>query len=298
MKTTKNIYQQVTDAIVKQLESGIIPWQKPWQNELGMGCISHANGKPYSMINQMLLGGRCGEWLTYAQVQAEGGRIKRGETASMVVFWQRKNIVKTTPVYNEEGEQIGEADEIVGTMPILKEYHVFHIDQCEGIKAKYEQGKIEREHETIESADEVAMNYAKREELTLLIKQSSKAYYSPSADMVVVPEQKQYKCIEEYYSTLYHELVHSTGHANRLNRDGIVDMHFFGDETYSREELVAEMGAAFMLNILGIETEKAMKNSAAYIQSWLRALKNDNKMIIAAASKAEKAVKYIMNGEK
>ena len=106
---------------------------------------------------------------------------------------------------------------------------------------------------------------------------------------------QQYPVREEYYSTLFHELTHSTGHAKRLNREGIAGVHFFGDEGYSKEELIAEMGSAFVLQLLGIDCEKAFKNSVAYIQSWLRALKNDKRMIVSAAAKAEQAAKMIMN---
>ncbi|MCD7817944.1 MAG: antirestriction protein, partial [Lachnospiraceae bacterium] len=123
---------------------------------------------------------------------------------------------------------------------------------------------------------------------------SNQAFYSPMQDKVVVPMKSQFQNIEEYYSTTFHELTHSTGHASRLDRFTDGRAAAFGSETYSKEELVAEIGSANILNRLGIETEKSFKNSAAYIQSWLRVLKNDNKFIVSAASKAEKAVEYIM----
>ena len=284
-----NIYNQVTDALIKQLESGIIPWQKPWTHGSFMGCVSHSNGRAYSLLNQWLLNGRAGEWLTYNQVQAEGGRIKKGEKASMVVFWAFIDKIETNA---ETGEQ-----KVVGKYPILKGYNVWHIDQTEGITPKYDNKAVTYTHTPIERAEEVITNYVAREGLKLEIVDSDRACYSPVFDRVRVPEMQQFKVQEEYYSTLFHELTHSTGHPTRLNREGVADIHFFGDELYSKEELVAEMGSAFMMQSLGIECEKAFRNSAAYIQGWLRALKNDKKLIVSAAAKAEAAVEYLLHGK-
>lgn len=301
MKAT-NIYNQITEAIVKQLEAGIVPWHKPWIGGTHAGCISHTNGHPYSELNQMLLGWRAGEWLTYNQIQAEGGRVKKGEKSSLVVFWRWVQKVEKVAVCDNNGDQLdgaqGVRDEIVGTYPILKGYQVFHIDQTEGIKPKYENKPVEFEHTPVEQAEQVIEQYVARESLKLNICNSDRAFYSPIGDYVQVPERAQYKESEEYYSTLFHELTHSTGHAKRLAREGIVGICFHGDMTYAKEELVAELGAAFMCNNLGIDSAKAFNNSAAYIQSWLRALKNDTKMIVSAAAKAEKAVKFILTGEK
>lgn len=124
---------------------------------------------------------------------------------------------------------------------------------------------------------------------------SDKAFYLPTADYIQVPCKEQYQNIEEFYSTLFHEMVHSTGHKSRLDRKDIKDCLYKGDENYSKEELTAELGSAFLINMLDIETEKSFKNSSAYIQSWLRVLKNDTHFIVSASSRAEKAVNYILN---
>lgn len=290
MKTNTNIYDQITSQIMKQLENGIVPWQKPWRNGTFMGCISHTNGKPYSLLNQWLLNGKAGEWLTYKQIQAEGGRVKAGEKASTVVFWKYIDKVET-----REDENGNEIEVVTGKFPILKGYAVFHIDQTEGIKPKYENNPNGYEHEAIEEAENVIAGYVERDNLKLFVEDSDKAFYRPSADEVHVPLMKQYKVREEYYSTLFHELTHSTGHEKRLNRRELAGMSFFGDENYSREELVAEIGAAFLCQTVGIKCEKAFNNSIAYLQGWLRALKNDKKLIVAAAAKAEAAVRYILN---
>lgn len=296
-----NIYEQITSKIIEQLENGIIPWQKPWINQTGAGCISHANGKPYSLLNQMLLGCRAGEWLTYNQIQAEGGSIKKGEKASMVVFWTFVEKYELEAVCDDKGNQLdgdkGVRKVVTGYYPILKSYYVFHIEQCEGIEPKYHNEAIQYEHTPIEEAERVAMEYIAREQIKLEIQNGDRACYNPLLDRVRIPEMSQYAVVEEYYSTMFHELTHSTGHSKRLNRDGIAGVHFFGDEGYSKEELVAEMGAAYMCQSLGLECDKAFKNSIGYIQSWLRELKNDKRLIVSAAAKAEAAVKFMM-GEK
>lgn len=296
-----NIYEQITSKIIEQLENGIIPWQRPWINQTGAGCISHANGKPYSLLNQMLLGCRAGEWLTYNQIQAEGGRIKKGEKASMVVFWtfiQKVVDSKTIEEKDDAGDVVGtETRDTIKQYPILKSYYVFHIEQCEGIEPKYHNEAVKYEHTPIEEAERVAMEYIAREQIKLEIQNGDRACYNPILDRVRIPEMSQYAVVEEYYSTMFHELTHSTGHAKRLNRDGIAGVHFFGDEGYSKEELVAEMGAAYMCQSMGFECEKAFKNSIGYIQSRLRELKNDKRLIVSAAAKAEAAVKFMM-GEK
>lgn len=295
---TNNLYSQITNEIVKQLEAGIVPWQKPWQNGTFMGCVSHTSGKPYSLLNQWLLNYRSGEYLTYKQIQAEGGRVKAGEKANIVVFWHFVEKTELEAVCDENGDEIETREIVTNRYPVLKSYHVFHIDQCEGIAPKFNNEAKKNEHEPIEVADEITKEYVEREGLKLEIKNTDRAFYSPMLDRVEVPELAQYEIKEEFYSTLFHELTHSTGHAKRLNRDTLTKLAAFGDETYSKEELVAEIGAAFACQMVGIDCKKAFTNSVAYIQGWLRALKGDNKLVIAAAAKAEQAVNYIMNGKK
>ena len=294
MKTNKtNIYDEITSQIIAELENGIIPWQKPWANGSFMGCISHTTGRPYSLLNQWLLRGRAGEWLTYKQIQDEGGRVRKGEKARMVVFW-----TFVEKVTEKTDEETGEEKKVVEAYPVLKGYTVFHIDQTEDIKPRFNNEAKKYDHTPIEAAEMAVENYINRDGLKLEIVESDRAFYRPSTDSVTVPKSEQFKIKEEYYSTLFHELTHSTGHQTRLNRSGIAGLHFFGDEEYSKEELIAEIGAAFMCQTVGIECAKAFKNSVAYVQSWLGALKNDKKLIVTAAAKAEQAVNYMLNGKK
>ena len=194
---------------------------------------------------------------------------------------------KTEEKENENGEKV------IKQIPLLRYYNVFHISQVDGVEPK-EQLKIS-ELEPIEEAEKIKTEYMNRERLKIFEKVTNKAFYTPTFDYIEVPCKEQYQNIEEFYSTLFHEMIHSTGHKNRLDRLETGASAHFGSETYSKEELVAELGSATLVNMLGIETEKSFKNSSGYIQDWLQVLKNDNKFIVSASSKAEKAVKYILN---
>lgn len=280
----QNVYQIITDRIIEEMSKGIIPWQKPWHGAVD-GAVSYETGRPYSFLNQCLLG-RPGEWLTFNQIKKLGGKIKKGAKSGIVTF------VKTY-VKKGKGEVIEGEDAKDEMGFVLRYYNVFHIDDCEGIPTKIKKEREQSDLKSIELADKVANEYVEREDtLKLEIKLSNRAYYSPATDTVVVPQLDQYDAVEEFYSTMFHELVHSTGVSKRCDR-GLNKVSSKHSDEYSREELVAEMGSAMILNQLGIDNEKAFKNSVAYLQSWLSALKNDNRMIVWAASKTEKAVKYI-----
>ena len=286
-----NVYQAVTDRIIAQMEHGIVPWHKPWTGAAD-GAINYVSRRAYSVLNQWLLG-RDGEWLTFKQVQQCGGRIKKGAKAGMVVFYTQQQYKVMVNVEDEDGNV--HEEERTKVKPVLRAYNVFHISDCEGIESKIQEG-VKNDVEPIEQAEKVISEYVSREkELTFRNDSvTDKAYYSPASDMVCVPMISQYDVVEEYYSTTFHELVHSTMKESRCNRKAENKMAAFGSADYSREELVAEAGSAMLCTKVGIDCDKAFKNSVAYIQSWLKALKNDNKMIVWAASRAEKAAKYIM----
>ena len=280
MTTKANVYEMITNRIIAELEKGNIPWKRPWTG-VRSGAYNRITKKPYSIINQILLK-YSGEYATFKQWSELGGHIKKGEKSEIVVFWK---------IYQKEeiNEETGEKE--VRKIPVLKYYNVFHISQVEGVKP------LEvpfREVEPIEEADKIITMYVNREHLDFKELPSNKAFYSPSRDRVVVPMKEQYENINEYYSTTFHELTHSTGHKSRLDRLETGAIASFGSETYSKEELVAEIGSASLMNMLGIETPQTFKNSTAYIQNWLQVLKNDNKFIVSASSRAEKAVNYIL----
>ena len=270
----------VTERIIKQLEQGTIPWQKPWTG-VRSGAFNRVSKKPYSLINQAILE-KPGEYASWNQWKNLGGHIKKGAKAEMVVFWKIIDV--------EEKNDKGEIEK--KKLPLLRYYNVFHISQVEGVEPLKE--KLNTEIEPIEEADRIIKDYVDREQLVFNECKSNKAHYAPLIDTVVVPLKEQFMNAPEWYVTTFHELVHSSGSKNRLNRLETSNLASFGSETYSKEELVAEIGSASILNYLGIETEGTFQNSASYIESWLQVLRNDNKFIVSASSKAEKAVNYIL----
>lgn len=283
-----NIYQMVTDRIIEQMNAGIVPWHQPWVGGAAM-AISYTTRKAYSMLNQLLLG-KPGEWLTWNQIQAKGGRVNPGAKSRFCVYCQPVQKEQLDP---ETGEKVSDS------YLLLKWYRVFHLDDTQGIESLCTTVTPGDSLPPIEQAELAIEGYLSRESSLRFFNDqpSASAYYSPSKDEVVVPMLAQYALAEEYYSTAFHELTHSTMHETRCNRQSEASITRFGDSAYSREELVAEIGSAMICNRLGIEHEKAFKNSAAYIQSWLKALKNDNRMIIWAAKKAEEAARYILGEE-
>ena len=272
-----DLFKIITDRMVAEMEQGIIPWQKPW---LAAGAaISHTTGKPYSLLNQMLLG-RAGKYLTFKQVQQEGGYVRKGEKSSMVVFWKW---------IDKEDEETREVKQI----PFLRYYNVFHVDQCEGITAKHNANHPHNAN-TDAAAEAIIVDYVRREGVHMEHVEGDRAFYRPSTDSITLPLLAQFAETAEYYGTAFHEMVHSTGHTKRLNR--LDATAFFGSESYSKEELIAEIGAAALVNHVGLETDKSFSNNAAYVQNWLQALKTDKRFIVSAAGKAEKAVDYILTG--
>lgn len=283
MATTKfNIYEEITNRIIEQLESGIIPWHRPWTG-ITSGAYNRISKKPYSLLNQMLLKHE-GEYATYKQWTDLGGKVRKGEKSEIVVFWK---ILQAEEVKDGKVEK--------KSIPLLKYINVFHVSQVDGVEPKE---KPLTEHKPIEEAEEIKLNYMNRENIKIIEKVTNEAFYSPVRDYIEVPCKEQYTDVNEFYSTLFHEMVHSTGHKDRLKRlDPTVKLASFGSEDYSKEELVAEIGSAFLMNHVGIESVKTLKNSVGYIQSWLKVLKNDNKFIVSASGKAEKAMKYIIGTE-
>ncbi len=276
----KDVYEMVTDRIIEQLEQGVIPWEKPWGGVID-GAYNRISKRPYSLLNQMLLQ-HSGEYATFKQWSELGGHIRKGEKSEIVVFW------KLQPYEDENAD----GEKIIKQIPLLRYYNVFHVSQVDGIEPK----ELDlNEFEPIEEAERIKTEYMTREHLKILEKLTDKAFYSPTFDYIQIPCKEQYQNVEEFYSTLFHEMVHSTGYKTRLDREDVKDCMYFGSENYSKEELTAELGSAFLVNLLGIETKNSFRNSSAYIQGWLGRLRGDKKFIVSASSKAEKAVKYILN---
>lgn len=277
-----NVYELVTNRIIEQLENNIIPWEKPWSGTLD-GAFNRVSKKPYSILNQILLK-YGGEYASFKQWKDLGGHIRKGEKSEIVVFW------KMYPIKEKQDD----GTEIIKTIPLLKYINVFHISQVDGVEPLKQ--KVTHDIEPIDKAEKILNDYWNRENITIEHVKGDKAFYSPMFDKIQLPLFEQFKRSEEYYSTAFHESVHSTMKTSRCNRqeDRKGKVVSFGSEEYSKEELVAEVGSAQLMNIVGIETTKSFRNSTAYIQSWLKVLRNDNKFIVSASSKAEKAVNYIL----
>lgn len=287
--TQQQIYQMVTDRILETMKQGIIPWHRPWTGvslENG-GAISYITRQPYSILNQMLVG-RPGEYLTYEAAKKLGGNVKKGEKASIIVAYDF--------YYTEEPDEKTGEKKLV-PHKYLGYKNVFHIDQCEGIASKIiPDEKPERSTAQVrEEAEKIISGYLSSEDHPAFHNDqpSNSAFYSLTNDSVTVPMISQYAEGNEgeYYSTVFHELGHSTGKKSRLNRT-------FGfsksDPKYAYEELVAEITAAILCNKAGVDTASTVKNTAAYLQGWMRACTQDPNLFIDAATKSDKAARYIL----
>lgn len=274
-----DIYQLVTNRIIEHLEKGMIPWRKPWH---GAGAPRNlVTDKPYRGVNVLLLaslGYEQNYFLTFRQVKELGGSIRKEEKSSLVIFWKWKEY---------KNEETGKTEKI----PILRYYRVFNIAQCEDIPKEKLPEKVERKHDPIQSCEQIIDGMPNRPNIQ---HGGDRAYYHPKQDYVNMPKPESFIDPESYYGTLFHELVHSTGHQSRLNRKELVETTSFGSEKYSTEELTAEIGASFLKSHAGIPIEE-LENSAAYIQHWLEVLKNDRRFIVYASAHAQKAADYVMN---
>lgn len=273
-----DVYQIVTDRIIKMMEEGNIPWRKCWNASGGMpkNLISK---KHYHGINSLILG--CAPysspyWLTFKQAIDKGGNVRKGEKSEIAVFWK---------MFDTTDEETGTARKI----PMLRYYNVFNLEQCDGIEHPAEDAPADNGFTAIERAEQIISSFSDRPEIEYV---GNRACYAPISDTIKMPKKETFDTPEDFYNILFHEMSHSTGHAKRLARKEVIERHHFGSEDYSLEELVAEFSAAFLSNHAGIET--TTQSSAAYIQGWLKALKNDKKLLVTASSRATKAANYIL----
>ena len=266
-----SVYEIITEKILEQLERGTIPWRKPWSVIPPQNAVSR---KPYRGINALLLNSLAFEspfFITFKQARDLGGFVRKGERGFPVVFWT---------FVEKEGEE--------KRIPLLRYYTVFNLSQVDGMKAPTVEPRAIR---PIDRCEEILSSMPNPPSIAF---GGNRASYSPAADRIALPCRERFNNIEEFYSTAFHELIHSTGHKKRLSRSGITeDVVSFGSDSYSREELVAELGASFLCGNAGIATA-TVQNSASYIASWLSALQNDKRLIISAAGQAQKAVDYVL----
>jgi antirestriction protein ArdC len=279
--THKDVYAIINERIIEHLNTGTVPWLQPWsEGGLPQNIISK---KCYRGINMMLLameGYEHNLFITFKQLKAIGGKAKKDEKGHMVVYWN----------FGEKPAEKEDQDENAETRkaPVLRYYTVLNISQCEDIPEKYLPQS--REAKEIPSCESIVTGMP---ECPPIKHKEQRAFYNPLLDFINMPKKASFKSDESYYATLFHELVHSTGHHTRLKRPGLIQMSEFGDEAYSQEELVAEMGTCYLQSLTGITGE--FRQSTAYIQGWLGKLKNDRRFIFSASSMAQKAVDYILN---
>ena len=269
-----DVYQMVTDKILAMLDEGVVPWHKSWSTT---GPINAVTGKAYRGINIWLLGMTPysdTRWITFKNAKAIGGSVKTGEKGTMVVFW---NWIKKNEGTPEES-----------SMAFLKYYTVFNVEQCENLNESKlhvveSNGAI---NETQSLAESIINAYPSAPNLT---HGGDSAHYTPSTDIIQLPDMVAFDSADAYYQASFHEHAHSTGHESRLNRN---IKNVFGCGDYSIEELVAEFGSSFLCAHAGITT--TVDNSAAYIENWRKVLSMDKKMVIQCASKGQKAAEHIM----
>jgi antirestriction protein ArdC len=271
-----SVYEVVRDRIISSLEAGTVPWQQTWQSMCPMNL---ATGRPYRGINRVLLAGHTW-WGTYNQIKHLGGYVRKGEKASgVVVFWSFDEVRRTVSENGDEVAVIMQRDR-----PLVRYYKVFNLSQCEGIAVE-DVGDVQ----PIASCEDVIARNA-----PWVV--PGEPAYSPGFDHITMPALDQFASAEAYYAAFFHELTHWTGHASRLNRPGITEPIRFGSERYSREELTAEMGAAFLCALTGTDVPVA-ENQAAYIAGWLRHIRDGSGAdVIRAAADAQKAADFLTGG--
>jgi antirestriction protein ArdC len=267
-------YERITERIVTLLEQGTVPWHKPWKVNTGLPR-NLVSKKPYRGINVFLLLAMSYEsphWLTFRQAIQLGGNVKKGEKSCPVVFWKQ---MKT------EGEESGEPRKA----PLLRLYHVFNAAQCEGLKG---------------APEEIPMPVTKPVEIVAKMPQPpvvkhgmAQAFYSPTDDCVGMPARERFESEAHYFATLFHELIHASGSEKRLNRASLTGRNGYGSNPYCKEELIAELGSAFLCGYADI-VNRTIDNSAAYLEGWLKQFQNDRTLIVYAAAQAQKAADFVL----
>ena len=287
-KTKRDIYQEVTDKIIGYLEQGTAPWRNPIKGAGGSGFPKNLHsGKRYRGINVLLLAMRAFEsgysssyWLTFKQAKELGGQVRKGERGSLVTFWK---LYATTD--RENGDEI--------EVPVLKHYTAFNLCQIDGMEAPDSAPPETNSEpfEPLEEAESIVAGY--RSGPSINDDGGRRAFYRARTDSVHMPKPEQFESREEYYGTIFHELSHSTGHSCRLDRGLDTELAPFGSPDYSKEELIAELSASFLCAAAGI-SPPTIEQSAAYLQSWIKVLKGDKRLIVNAASAAQKYADLIL----
>lgn len=273
----RDVYKEVTDRIIAQLDKGVIPWRRPWSSVSGLWPRNAVTGRRYSGINVFLLWNAEGDnrYLTYKQAEAAGGHVRKGERGQQIIYANKMKV--------EDRENPGKEKIIF----MMKGYTVFSVEQCEGLPAKMT-AKIGNEQNP-ETRDQRAEDFMSKTGADIRYG-GNRAFFATNGNFIGLPKFETFVSSSAFYSTAFHELGHWTGHESRLNR---TFGKRFGDNAYSVEELVAELTAAYLCADFGFDNETEINNTAAYIDNWRKVLKSDSKIIVSAASAASKAADYL-----
>jgi antirestriction protein ArdC len=277
------IYEKINSIILSNLEKGVVPWQRPWNT---MRPQNFATKHEYTGANFFLtsiIGGTKPYFLTFKQIGDLNGSVKAGAKALPIVYW---NFFDKK---DAKGESTGEKS------AFLKYYNVFHSSDIKGIDfPAFESETID--FKPVEKAEEILSAALNLKTVAEISYEANSAFYTPSNDKISMPARELFKSENEFYSTIFHEAGHSTGHSSRLNRKGVTDLNRFGSHEYSKEELVAELTSAYLCAESGIDN--TIENSSSYIAGWSRKLKENSKWFIEAAGKAQKAADFILNKQR
>lgn len=293
-----DLYQEVTNKIITKLEEGTAPWQCSW-SRYGM-ARNYVSGNTYRGINAFLMNflpvHPIPYYLSFKQAKDLGGHVKKGSKAEKVYFFKAYyKDADGKSISDETATRLSASGEKIQFIPFLKSYSVFNVADVEGVDFNLPEIELHY-HSPLERCE--AMLAAIKNPPQYVKEDPNGAWYSPRRDVLNMPGRNQFKSVEEYYCTKFHELTHSTGHVTRLNREGVAGEIKRGSDEYAREELIAEMGASFLCAATGIDVAAVTDNSAAYIAGWLKRLKDDKTLVLKAAAGAQKAADYLLNVER
>lgn len=274
-----SVYEIVTERMIEMLSKGVIPWRQPWTQQSHRGPISLATGKPYRGMNRWLLdpatnGFTDPRYATFKQIAAKGGTVNAGEKSRLCVFW----------TFFDDKKNVGKK------IPMLRYYRVFNVQQTSGMNVKpWDNGIVAgKVFDPIPACEKIIAGWKNPAKI---VEGAAQCSYNTSTDIIGMVDKSAFCAANEWYSTLFHEMIHATGHPTRLHRDMSGNMR---TEKYAREELIAEMGAAMLGCMVGIDNTKVIENNAAYLQSWIAALNGDSRLVVTAAGAAQKAVDSII----
>ena len=296
-----NIYEKINDQVLEGLEKQGMRWFMPWKSGREQQPMNYVTGKYYRGFNPWMLNmvmretnWEYNQWMTYKQAESKGGQVITGSKASSVYFFKVSYKDNKTKKYHNEPTEDSEQ------VWALRYYNVFNIAQVEGLEPIKLEAEPKGDNDRIQEAQDVCDSYLERESITLkeeayknMFEGGGSAYYHPKEDYIGMPLLESFQDSDSYYKTLFHEMAHSTGHESRLNRKGITEVLKWGDETYAKEELVAEISAMYLTGLIGLEPHDSVMNSQVYIKNWCKKLKDKPRECVYAMSQATKVVEFI-----